>query len=262
MLEIRHRPVHDGVSIQDAYDDFYVVTELQMRDSFYLWMIELLDAHRGGVLVDVACGQGRLVELAARQGLLAIGTDISSGGLLKGARKAPDAGWVVADGMRIPMDDGSVDYVISGGSLEHYADPLTGVREIARILKPEGRAVILLPNAYGVFGNIQHVWQHGEIYDDRQPLQRYATHGTWSNMLLRGGLEISRLVPYSEVNFPRTSADANWLLRHPQRMVRGALAACLPPHMANQLVYVCRRARQMPGGQSPTAAYNPMWADL
>jgi ubiquinone/menaquinone biosynthesis C-methylase UbiE len=262
MLEIRHQPVHDGVSIQDAYDDFYVDTELQMPDSFYLWMIELLEPEPNGVLVDVACGQGRLVQLAARQGLHAVGTDISSGGLLKGARHAPEASWLVADGMRIPMEDATADYVVSGGSLEHYDDPLAGVREIARILKPGGRAVILLPNAYGVFGNIQHVWQRGEIFDDRQPLQRYATHGTWSNMLMRGGLMIERLVPYSEVNFPRNSTDAAWLARHPSRVVRGLLATLLPAHMANQLVYVCRRAGEGDRLEDTVAAYNPMWAAL
>ena len=85
MLEIRHQAVHDGQSIQDAYDDMYQARDLLMRDSFYLWLIELLDAQPGSSLLDVACGNGRLVELASRQGLHAIGFDLSFEGLQLGA---------------------------------------------------------------------------------------------------------------------------------------------------------------------------------
>ena len=257
MLEIRHRHVHDGMTVKDAYDEMYVDTDLSMRDSYYLWMLDLLQADANSLLLDVACGQGRLVELASARGVPAIGTDISAGGLMKGARNAPDALWVVADGVRIPLPDGSIDLIVSSGSLEHYDDPLAGVREISRLLKADGRAAVLLPNAYGVFGNIQHVWQHGEIYDDGQPLQRCATRHTWEMLLNRGGLVVEQLVPFNEVNFPRTYDDARWLMRRPLRMTRGLLAQMVPPHMANQLVFLCRRAEE-----SGQALYNPMWPAL
>lgn len=257
MLEIRHRHVHDGMTVKDAYNEMYVDTDLSMRDSYYLWMLDLLQADASSVLLDVACGQGRLVELASERGLRAIGTDISAGGLMKGARNAPEALWVVADGVCIPLPDASIDLIVSSGSLEHYDDPLAGVREVARLLKPEGCAAVLLPNAYGVFGNIQHVWRHGEVFDDGQPLQRCATRHTWEMLLNRGGLVVERLVPFNEVNFPRTTADAQWLLQRPLRLTRGVLAQLAPAHMANQLVFLCRKADEV-----DAALYNPMWPSL
>lgn len=257
MLEIRHRNIHDGMSVQAAYDVMYQDTNLMMRDSYYLWMLELLRLQADSLVLDVACGQGRLVELASRQGYRAVGTDISAGGLIKGAQTAPAALWLVADGVRLPLPDNSVDRIVSSGSLEHYDDPLAGVREIARLLTPDGLAAVLLPNAYGLFGNIQHVWRHGEIFDDGQPLQRCATQRTWQALLQRGGLRVEELVPFNEVNLPRTKADMAWLMRRPQRVARGMLAQLTPAHMANQLVFLCRKADQV-----DPSLYNPMWPAL
>ncbi|MEZ4714770.1 MAG: hypothetical protein R2851_01550 [Caldilineaceae bacterium] len=65
----------------------------------------------------------------------------------------------MADGVRIPLPDVTIDLIVSSGSLEHYDDP--GRRVGGDFALVEGVTVafaVLLPNAYGVFGNIQHVW--------------------------------------------------------------------------------------------------------
>lgn len=242
MLEIRHKIIREGMSIQTAYDTFYQSSELQLRDSLYLWLIGLLAPKPGDFLLDIACGQGRLVQLVVQQGVLATGLDLSFQGLYKGACMAPRAHWLVADGKRIPLSDASVDYIMSIGSLEHYDQPIQGVCEIARLLKPTGRACILLPNAYGLFGNILHVWRTGEIYDDHQPLLRYATRNTWETILKQGGLQIERLVPYGEIDLPRTADDLRWLLERPHKLVRALIATVIPINLANQFVFICKRA--------------------
>jgi SAM-dependent methyltransferase len=253
MLEIRHQAVHDGQSIQDAYDDMYQARDLLMRDSFYLWLIELLDAQPGSSLLDVACGNGRLVELASRQGLHAIGFDLSFEGLQLGAAGTPGADWVVGDGQLIPLPDSAVDGAMSIGSLEHYDDPLVGVRELARVLKPTGRACILLPNMFGLMGNIRHVRRTGEVFDDSQPLQRYGTRAAWQTMLEMGGLTVERVVPWGEVSWPRTGRDWIWSALRPQKALRGAVAAFTPVNLANHFIFLCR-----PNGTTHGRAYYPM----
>jgi SAM-dependent methyltransferase len=242
MLEIRRPAVQRGVPTRQAYDQFYQAHDLMMRDSFYLWLIGLLDPAPGALLLDISCGQGKLIELATRQGILAVGVDFSFSGLSRGRQAAPQAGWVVGDGERLPLADGAVDYVMHIGSLEHYEGPAAGAGEIARILRPSGLACVLLPNAYGLLGNVRYVRQHGEIFDDGQPLQRYATRRTWETLLQRGGLEILRVVPWGEVNRPRTRDDLLWMLRRPQKLVRGLLAALTPVNLANHFVFLCRPA--------------------
>lgn len=244
MLEIRHAEVQEQGATRQAYDRVYARRDIMQRDSFYLWLIELLHPQPNGLLVDISCGQGRLVELAARQGLHAIGVDFSFTGLLKAQQAAPRARWVTGDGERLPLADAGVDYVTHIGSLEHYEHMALGAREIARILKPSGRACVLVPNAFGLLGNIRYVRRHGEIFDDGQPLQRYATRQTWAALLEQGGLEIERVIPWGEVDWPRTRRDWVWMARRPQKFVRGALAALTPVNLANHLVYICRPSRK------------------
>ena len=112
-----------------------------------------------------------------------------------------------------------------------------------------------MPNAYGLFGNIQQVLLRGEVFDDGQPLQRYATRRTWETLLARGGLQVERLVPYSEFNLPRTARDWFWLARRPQKIVRALLTKNAPLNLANHFVFLCRRAPQ--GASSEPY---PMWA--
>lgn len=255
MIEIRHRALRQGQSTQSAYNALYQERDILMRDSFYLWLLELIAVQPGELMLDVACGQGRLVEFAAQQGLRAIGTDFSYTGMAETAQRASTANWILADGEGLPLATASVDCILSIGSLEHYEHPLQGVKELARLLKPTGRACILLPNAYGLFGNIQRVFTTGEVLDDGQPLQRYATRRSWEVLLEQGGLQIEKLVPFSEVNLPRTLPDWFWLAQRPQRVVRALLAHWLPANVTNQFVFLCRRATHTPA----TEPY-PMWA--
>jgi SAM-dependent methyltransferase len=241
MLEIRRPILLQGADTRTAYDAFYQAQDLIMRDSFYLWLIQLLDPSPDGLLLDISCGQGKLVELAARQGLRAVGVDFSYIGLAKAQQVAPDALWVTGDGEGLPFADNSVDYVAHIGSLEHYENMVAGAREIARVLRPEGAACVLLPNAYGLFGNISYVRAHGEIFDDHQPLQRYATRRTWEAILSRGGLEVTRTIGWGEVNVPQTADDLVWMLGRPKRVVRGLVATLAPINWANQFVFLCRK---------------------
>ncbi len=207
-----------------------------------IWLIQLLRPTPGKLLLDISCGEGRLVALARELDLHAIGLDFAWDGVLKGAQSAPGAGWAVADGELIPIADGSVDLVTHIGSLEHYLDPAQGAREIARVLKSTGKACILLPNAYGLLGNVLHVLAKGEIFDDGQPIQRYATRKTWEALLSQGGLKIDKTIGYGEIIFPRTWQDFKSYLGNPRRILRHFLSQFIPVNLTNQFVFLCSKA--------------------
>jgi SAM-dependent methyltransferase len=243
MIEIIHQEMTSTAHTQKAYDGIYSGSGIQMRDSFYMWILKLLKPEPGSRLLDISCGQGRLSSLAHRAGFKGLGMDFSPQALYLANLEAQGY-FAVADGQRLPLADHSIDYISHIGSLEHYLNPSVGAKEIGRVLKPHGRAVILLPNTYGLFGNIRFVLKNGDVFDDGQPIQRYATRKHWANILSQGGLRIDRTISYTEVDYPYFWRDVFWLLAHPQKIVRGLIARLLPVNLANQFVYICSSARE------------------
>ncbi len=49
---------------------------------------------------------------------------------------------MVGDVAALPFPDGSFDLVVSTFSMHHWSDPAAGLGEIARVLRPAGRALI------------------------------------------------------------------------------------------------------------------------
>lgn len=224
---------------RQAYDRIYDGKGLLQLDSFYLWLIGLLKPIKGKVLLDISCGQGRLVALAHRQGLRAVGVDFSMEGVKIGSLETPEACWIDGDGEQLPFADSSIDYVAHIGSLEHYINPQAGADEIARVLKPGGKAVVLLPNSFGLLGNIRYVTRYGDIFDDGQPLQRYGTRRVWEDILTHNGLKIQKVLGFSEIPTPRTLPDWIWLIKHPQKILRKFINIFIPLNLTNHFVFVC-----------------------
>ncbi len=50
---------------------------------------------------------------------------------------------VAGDGLRLPLPDACVDAVVAGFGVRNLADPAAGAREMARVLRPGGRALVL-----------------------------------------------------------------------------------------------------------------------
>jgi len=240
MLEIRHAGMDDTHATQHGYNQIYKAEGINQQDSFYLWLISLLKAPPASRLLDISCGEGRLVSLARRQGLFATGIDFAESAIRDAKVQDATGMWIIGDGEKLPVRSECYDYVTHIGSLEHYQDPLAGVQEISRMLKPDGTACILLPNSYGLLGNITYVFKKGDIFDDDQPLQRYNTLKGWQRLLETYNLQVYKIYKY-ELPWPRTFSDFLWYLRHPVKVLHLIISALIPLNLGNCLVYLCRR---------------------
>ena len=102
---------------------------------------------RGATIVDLGCGPGDLVvEIASRlKEVKIVGLDLSASMLLWAGRHATADGrvrFVIGDAAELPFNDASVDVVVSTLSMHHWEDPADAFAEIARVLRPDGVALI------------------------------------------------------------------------------------------------------------------------
>ena len=97
----------------------------------------------------------RILQWAGEQGALAHGIDISTPTLLMARREFRERrlplGGVVADVREIPFRDGAFDAAYSMGTVEHFDETEEALAEIARVMRPGGRAVIGVPNRHDPF---------------------------------------------------------------------------------------------------------------
>ena len=111
---------------------------------------------RGTSFLELGSNWGRWCIAAARRGYRPTGIDPSLGAVRAARRVARqlrvEAEYVVADARHLPFADASVDVVFSYSVLQHLdpGDVRTAVAESARVLRPGGRSVHQLPNAYGL----------------------------------------------------------------------------------------------------------------
>jgi ubiquinone/menaquinone biosynthesis C-methylase UbiE len=139
--------------LQKAYDEWHAasgeVKEVKKQDlKHYLTMLNLLKPSPCKKLPDVGCGKGIFLFLASKIGLQTYGIDISKVAVDIAQKMSPTSDIRVGLGEELPWDDNFFDYVTCLGSLEHFLDPAKGIREMARVLKPDGRALILVPNSF------------------------------------------------------------------------------------------------------------------
>lgn len=104
-------------------------------------------------ILDVGCGKGELLaEIAARYpGSERYGVDLSTARLREAAeRSGLRVTLVEADIQKVlPFPGAFFDRIFCTETLEHLKDPERCLREIGRILKADGRAILTLPNATG-----------------------------------------------------------------------------------------------------------------
>jgi len=105
---------------------------------------------QGAVVLDIGCGAGTDLLLAARRtgpGGRAIGVDMTEAMRHRAVDGAAACGLTnvdvrAGDATKLPVDDASVDVVISNGVLNLVPEQRRAIREIARVLKPDGRVQI------------------------------------------------------------------------------------------------------------------------
>src|SRR5260370_39677375 len=100
----------------------------------------------GGSALDVACGSGKLTAERAKLGAPrghVVGIDFTPQMLEVARREHPGLEFREGDALNLPFEDARFDASTVAFGLRNLADPVLGLREMIRVVKPSGRAVVL-----------------------------------------------------------------------------------------------------------------------
>jgi len=103
---------------------------------------------KGKVVLDIASGSGYGTALIAKQAKKVFGVDVLEGAIeyAKEHYGAPNIEYLHGDGVKIPLETASVDLVVSFETIEHIKDYVTFMKEVKRVLKPDGLLLLSTPN--------------------------------------------------------------------------------------------------------------------
>lgn len=193
----QRKEVQTRRELADTYDEIHRKHEFHDRPRFYGWIADLAEVQPEQVCLDIACGRGLLLSELEARGAVSVGVDLSEVALLRCRENHSAALVAVADGERLPFASDTFDIAFHLGNLEHFFDPLAGAREMVRVMKPGGRAVVMLPNSY-YSGDLWKVIRTGYGPNHHQPIDRFATRREWEDLLEEAGLTVEKTVAYNK----------------------------------------------------------------
>jgi glycosyltransferase involved in cell wall biosynthesis/ubiquinone/menaquinone biosynthesis C-methylase UbiE len=140
---------------------WFLEAEAYRYEQYAPWMARTMEfaGHPGERLLEIGGGMGTDLVQFARQGSITTDLDLSSGHLELARENFRLRGltgeFVLHDAERLPFDDDTFDVVYSNGVLHHTPDTRGVVNEIWRVLKPGGKAIVMM-----YAENSLHYWRN------------------------------------------------------------------------------------------------------
>lgn len=153
------------------YDRVNRVVSLRLDQTWRRRLLDLADLSPAADVLDVGAGTGDLTLAAARRvprGRV-VAVDLAEDMLARARTKIPEASpdrgridLVQANGLRMPLPDGSVDAAVNAFTLRNVRDRAAFAREARRVLRPGGTFAALEIHAAGegVLGRLAAPYVH------------------------------------------------------------------------------------------------------
>lgn len=159
--------LNDRISLHEKYST--------NKQGWFNWLFNQIDFSRVNRLLELGCGNGKLwqenrIDLRNREIFL---SDISEGMVEEVRNKlGSDFNCIVADAEKIPFKDKYFDSVIANHVLFYLNDLNLGLKEISRVLKPNG---ILYCSTYGK-NHMKEITEIVQNFDSRINLSNHSLY--------------------------------------------------------------------------------------
>ncbi len=188
--------------IGQEYDAIFKTDPIKDEDRAYRWFASAVvgSVGEGRRLLDVACGGGYFLrELSGGAEGCFYGMDLSQEALVLAQKTSPQARYALGAGERLPFQSRTFDVVTCLGSLEHFLDPLEGLREMRRVLVPPGQLFVLVPNLFW-YKDIGRVLWRGQRLQRNQSHEIFAVESEWKELIHNGGFRVDRVIKYNGIS--------------------------------------------------------------
>ncbi len=159
VTKIKHKLIEHYDADAEAYHDAHyrsskTYSPLRFRQQYIEAMVSAADLPREARVLDVGCGPGELVTRLAQRGHNVWGIDISQGmidlarNVLEAVPGFDQSRLAVGDIENLTFTDGFFDLVVASGVLEYQQTDTPAIREIHRVLKPNGIFILNVTNRY------------------------------------------------------------------------------------------------------------------
>ena len=140
-------------------------------------ILPLVERHARGArrILDIGCGEGQVGRRLASQGAEVVGLDVTWRQIRRALDRGGLSGYLQAGAHQLPLRDAGFDTVVLCLAIEHIGPFEAAMQEVARVLVPGGRFLLLLVHpllqAPGsgwveVADSGEHFWRVGSYLDD------------------------------------------------------------------------------------------------
>jgi demethylmenaquinone methyltransferase/2-methoxy-6-polyprenyl-1,4-benzoquinol methylase len=129
--------------IASVYDVMNAVMTAGMHQRWRERSADLARVAPGSQALDVATGTGDLAIALRERGAEVVGVDFAEKMLEIARRKAPEIDFRTGNALALEFADDSFDAATVGFGARNFSDLDQGLREMARVVRPGGRVVVL-----------------------------------------------------------------------------------------------------------------------
>ncbi len=179
---------------EDYYRDGHHVENPLRRELFTERFNTVIgQAPSGGTILDIGCGTGDFLRVCHDHGWDTVGVDVSPfAAQITRERTGGEAhhGRI----QELDLGDERFDVVHMHHMFEHVADPLDVLRHVYKLMKPQGRLVIEVPNERNLINIVQKLHGRQMLPSDKPPTHLlFFEEGTLLRTVRTAGFEIDSI---------------------------------------------------------------------